>query len=72
MAVVHDAEREAAASATNLARTMAQALTPALTGWVMQAVALSAPFVLGGVLKIVYDLALFRTFRHVPLRAEHD
>jgi hypothetical protein len=29
----------------------------------MQAVSLSAPFVLGGVLKIVYDLLLYRTCR---------
>jgi hypothetical protein len=47
MAVVEDHEREAAASLTNLTRTLAQAVTPAMTGWIMQAVALSAPFVLG-------------------------
>ncbi|HSE92273.1 MAG TPA: MFS transporter, partial [Methylomirabilota bacterium] len=68
MAVVEDHEREAAASLTNLARTAAQAVTPALTGWTMQAVALSAPFVLGGGLKIVYDLALWFTLRDVKLR----
>jgi hypothetical protein len=33
----------------------------------MQAVALSAPFVLGGGLKIVYDLLLWRTFKDVKL-----
>ncbi len=66
MAVVADHEREAAASTTNLARTLAQAVTPAVTGWVMQAVALSAPFVLGGGLKIVYDLLVFFAFRRVP------
>ena len=43
MSVVDDHEREAASSLTNLARTIAQATTPAVTGWVMQAVALSAP-----------------------------
>jgi MFS family permease len=68
MAVVADHEREAAASFTNLSRTLAQAVTPALTGWVMQAVALSAPFALGGGLKIVYDLLLWRTFKDVKLR----
>ncbi len=67
MAVVHDHEREAAAVATNLWRTVAQAVSPAATGWVMQAVALSAPFVLGGGLKIVYDVLLYVTFRHVKL-----
>jgi MFS family permease len=68
MAVVSDHEREAAASVTNLARTLAQAVTPALTGWVMQAVALSAPFVLGGSLKILYDILLYATFKDVPLK----
>jgi len=70
MAVVADHEREAAASLTNLSRTVAQAITPALTGWVMQTVALSAPFVLGGGLKIVYDVLIWLTFRHVKLRDE--
>lgn len=70
MAVVEDAEREAAATVTNLARTLAQAVSPALTGWVMASLSLAAPFVLGGTLKIVYDLLLYATFRGVPLRAE--
>src|SRR5439155_5102572 len=70
MAVVEDREREAAASMTNLARTLAQAISPAVTGWVMQAVALSAPFVLGGGGKIVYDLLLYATFKDVKLRDE--
>ncbi len=68
VAVVEDHEREAAASFTNLARTMAQAVTPTITGWTMQAVALSAPFVLGGGLKIVYDVALWFTLRRVKPR----
>jgi len=68
MAVVRDEEREAAASLTNLSRTVAQAITPALTGWVMTTIALSAPFALGGMLKIVYDVMLWQTFKHVKLR----
>ena len=68
MAVVEDTEREAAAAATNLARTVAQAVTPVMTGWIMQSVALSAPFVIGGMLKVVYDVLLWITFRDVPLR----
>jgi MFS family permease len=68
MAVVADHEREAAASLTNLSRTIAQAITPTLTGWVMQTIALSAPFVLGGVLKIAYDILLWQTFKDVKLR----
>jgi MFS family permease len=70
MAVVEDREREAAAATTNLARTAAQAVSPALTGWVMQALAVSAPFVLGGGLKIAYDLLLYTTCRRVALRPD--
>ena len=70
MALVEDHEREAAATTTNIARTVSQAVTPALTGWVMQAVALAAPFVAGGALKIVYDLLLYWTFKDVKLRPD--
>jgi MFS family permease len=65
MAVVPDREREAAATTTTLWRTSAQAVTPLITGWVMQALTLSTPFLLGGGLKIVYDVLLYRTFRDV-------
>jgi MFS family permease len=68
MAVVDDREREAAATTTTLWRTSAQAVTPLLTGWIMQTVALSAPFVLGGALKIVYDVLLYLTFKDVKPR----
>jgi hypothetical protein len=51
-----------------MTRTLAQAVTPAMTGWIMQAVALSAPFVVGGALKIVYDVLMYTTFKDVPLK----
>jgi MFS family permease len=70
MAIVEDHEREAAAATMNIARTAAQAVTPGLTGWVMQAVALGAPFVAGGALKIAYDLLLYWTFKDVKLRPD--
>ena len=65
MAVVEDREREAAATTTTLWRTVTQAISPAVTGWVMTSVALAAPFVLGGVLKMVYDVLLYATFKDV-------
>jgi MFS family permease len=65
MAVVEDREREAAATTTTLWRTVTQAISPAATGWVMASVALGAPFVLGGVLKMVYDVLLYVTFKDV-------
>jgi MFS family permease len=70
MSVVEDHERQAAASLTTLTRTVAQAVTPALTGVTMQAVALGAPFVLGGGLKIVYDVLLYVVLKDVKLKAE--
>jgi MFS family permease len=76
MTVVPDHDREAAATTTTLWRTTAQALTPTLTGWVMQSLALSAPFVLGGGLKIVYDVLLWKTFKDLepqePLTGRRD
>jgi MFS family permease len=70
MAVVEDHEREAAASLTTLTRTVAQAVSPALTGWTMQALALGAPFVLGGGLKMLYDVLLYIMFKDVQLKSE--
>jgi MFS family permease len=67
VSVVEDHEREAAVTLTNTARTVAQSVTPAFTGLVMQAIGLSAPLVLGGSLKIVYDLLLYAVARgHQP------
>ena len=47
---------------------MAQAVSPTVTGWVMASIALGAPFVLGGGLKIVYDVILWATFKDVKPR----
>lgn len=63
MAVVTPAERAAAASFTAVPRSLASAASPSLGGALLAAGALSAPLVLCGVLKIVYDLALFVSFR---------
>jgi MFS family permease len=72
MSVVADHEREGAAAVTNAARTVAQSLTPALTGHVMQTLGLGAPFVLGGALKIVYDLLLYALCRRRGGQAFHS
>jgi MFS family permease len=65
MAVVTPAERTAAASVTAVPRSLASALSPALTGALLATPAAGLPFILCGVLKIVYDLALLYSFRHV-------
>lgn len=68
MLAVQDHEREGAASLTNVSRTLAQSISPALSGWVIASGSLAAPFFLGGGLKIVYDLMLYATIRHLETR----
>jgi MFS family permease len=70
VALVEPEERTAAAGVTNVSRTMAQAVSPSLAGYVMGSLSLSAPFFIGGGLKIVYDLALYGAFRRVRLPQE--
>ena len=65
VAVVDPDERTAAAAYTNTARYLVRPAGPALGGYLMQTVSLSAPFVAAGALKIVYDFALLATFRRV-------
>jgi len=66
MAVVDPEERTAAAGLTTLARTAAQAISPAVAGVTLGWVSgLAAPFLLGGAIKIIYDLSLFNQFRRL-------
>jgi MFS family permease len=66
MAVVDPDERSAAAGVTGMVRTVGAGLAPLLAGPLYAAAALaSAPFLLAGGLKIVYDLALWRSFRAI-------
>jgi MFS family permease len=64
VAVVNPDERSAAAGVTGVARTTGAALAPALAGLLLGNPALAgAPFVVAGVLKLVYDALLYRLFR---------
>lgn len=65
MAIVTPPERAAAASVTNVPRSLASALSPALAGALMTASAFAWPLVIGGSLKIAYDLALLGLFARV-------
>jgi len=68
MAVVDPDERSAAAGITGVARTTGAALSPFLVGLMFARPSLiNLPFILGGTLKIVYDLLVWRTFSRVPL-----
>ena len=63
MAVVTPEERAAAAGLTNVPRSLAAALSPALAGWLYGASAFAWPLVIGGGLKVIYDLWLLARFR---------
>jgi MFS family permease len=65
LAVVAPTARTAASGITNLTRNVAWAVGPSVAGMLMQHVALATPLVVGGTLKIAYDLLLYRSFRHV-------
>jgi len=69
MALVPPDERSAAAGVTNVARTTGAALAPVIAGPLLANPALlSAPFVIAGALKLVYDAALYLSFRNVKER----
>jgi MFS family permease len=70
MAVVPPEERAAAASVTNVPRSLAAALPPLFTGAMLMHSAVGWPLVCGGLLKVLYDLLLLAQFRSVPPRDE--
>ncbi len=65
MAVVAPAERTAAASITAVPRSLASSISPALSGALLTTSFAGLPLVISGVLKIVYDLSLLFSFRHI-------
>ncbi len=65
MAVVTPAERPAAASITNVPRSLATALPPVLAGWMLSKTSFGWPLVIGGTLKAIYDLLLLHQFRSI-------
>jgi predicted MFS family arabinose efflux permease len=62
-ALVEPGERTAAAAYTNTARYLGRPAGPAIAGALMERTALAAPFLAAGVVKIVYDLAVYAAFR---------
>jgi MFS family permease len=64
-AVVEPQERTYASGVTNLTRNVSWAAASSVAGLFMQKVAFSAPLLLGGGLKILYDVLLWRAFSQV-------
>lgn len=73
MAVVPPEERAAAASVTNVPRSLAAALSPLLTGAMLSRSDFGWPLLCAGVLKVIYDVLLLIQFgqRKPPEEAAH-
>ena len=65
MAVVDPGERAGSAGILSVARNAGAAAAPLFTGGVLAIPSLGLPFLLAGVLKIIYDLWIFAVFRKV-------
>ena len=65
MAIVTPAERAAAAGVTNVPRSLASALSPTLAGFLFSTYVFAWPLVIGGSLKIAYDLLLLWRFQKI-------
>ena len=70
MAVVPPSARTYASGMTNVTRNAGWAVGPLIGGTVMQHLSLAAPLFIGGSLKILYDIALYRSFRHLKAPEE--
>jgi MFS family permease len=70
MAVVTPPERPAAASITAVPRSLASAIAPLMSGALLGLTTFGWPLVIGGGLKIVYDLMLLRRFASVKPTGE--
>lgn len=66
MAVVPADERAAAASVTNVPRSLASATTPLLAGVLLNHTTFGWPLVIAGATKITYDLTLLALYHDVP------
>jgi MFS family permease len=73
VSVVKDEERTAATGITNISRNISQALSPSLAGYLIQSLSFFiAPFLIGGILKVIYDIALYFSFRNIKPQQEEE
>ena len=68
MAVVPPEERTAAATVTNVPRSLAAGLAPLIAGALLEKTTFGWPLVIGGALKALYDVLLLLQFRSVATR----
>ena len=66
MAVVAPDERSSASGITGIARTIGASVAPTFTGILLaNPLLINVPFFISGVLKIIYDLIMYRSFRGI-------
>ena len=65
MAIVKPHERTAAVGITNVPRSVAQGVSPIISGYFIGTLQYSLPFFLSGSLKIFYDISIFLSFRKI-------
>ena len=72
MAIVEPEERSRVAGLINLPRSLTSAIGPTITGFVMQFLGPSLPFLLAGGVKAFYDIALYFNFKDVKPPEEQN
>jgi len=65
MAIVKPEERSRFQALLNLPRSLTMAIGPGIATYIMQFVGMSMPFLIAGVIKSVYDIALWATFKDI-------
>ena len=65
MAIVKPEERARFQSLLNLPRSFTLAIGPSVAGYLMQFIGLSTPFLFGGIIKSIYDVSLWYTFKDI-------
>lgn len=65
MAIVSSAERTAMASMFSISRTTMQSASPSVATALWSTVSSTIPFVGSGALRLVYDILLYKMFRHI-------
>ncbi len=73
LAVVSPEERSSAAGVTGIARTLGASLAPVFSAPLISIPALAGtPFIAAGILKLFYDLSLYRSFKTVKPQEEEQ
>ncbi|MGE5818885.1 MAG: MFS transporter [Deltaproteobacteria bacterium] len=73
LAVVSPEERSSAAGVTGIARTLGASLAPVFSAPLISVPALAgAPFIISGMLKLIYDFSLYRSFKTIKPPEEQE